>query len=237
MLPQFFATIDSSSAATVSAAGTHTSFLVITFVSLLSTVNPLGATSFFLSHPSTSSSVQLQRATAKKASYALLIALLLFSIAGETLFTLMGISVPAFQIAGGVFVFRVALDMLKGKHVRSRTLPEEQAEAYEEDDIAIIPLGLPLLAGPGSITMVIVLMAKANGWVEMSAVIGMILAVSLITYLILRNSSLFLRYLKPSGIRIMNRIMGLIIAAIAAQLLIDGICSLLPKMAAQWAQS
>ncbi|HMQ10679.1 MAG TPA: MarC family protein [Oligoflexia bacterium] len=217
-----------SSSANVSTEFVTFNFLIITISSLLSAVNPLGASMFFISHPSVLSSRVMQKKMAKKTGLSVFLILLLFSLGGELVFKLMGITLNAFQIAGGIFVFGVALDMLKGKHVRTKTLPEEQADALEEEDISIIPLAMPLLAGPASITMVIVLKAKAYNVYEVAAVYGSILFVSLLTYFALRYSHVLLRKIKPSGIRIVNRVMGLLIAAIAVQLVLDGVIKAFP---------
>lgn len=203
-------------------------FVIIAISSLLSAVNPLGASMFFVSHPSVLSSRIAQKKMAKKTGLSVFLILLLFSLGGELVFKLMGITLNAFQIAGGIFVFGVALDMLKGKHVRAKTLPEEQADALEEEDISIIPLAMPLLAGPAAITMVIVLKAKAYNVYEVVAVYGAIVFVSLLTYFALRYSHVLLKKIKPSGIRIVNRVMGLLIAAIAVQLVLDGVIKAFP---------
>ncbi|MCI5071810.1 MarC family protein [bacterium] len=204
-------------------------FVIITISSLLSAVNPLGASMFFVSHPHVSSSRLTQKLMAKKASLSVFVILLLFSICGELVFKLVGITLNAFQIAGGVFVFGVALDMLKGKHVRAKTLPEEQADALEEEDISIIPLAMPLLAGPAAITMVVVMKSKAYSAFEAGSVYFSIAFVSLFTYLVLRYSHILLKKIKPSGIRVVNRVMGLLIAAIAVQLVLNGLSQAFPE--------
>ena len=136
----------------------------------------------------------------------------------------------AFQIAGGIFVFMIGLEMLRGAHVRTRTLPEEQAEARTKEDISLIPLAIPLLAGPGAITMVIVLMGKAVGFWASAMVVFLISIVSLLSYGILRRSSMLIRLAGPSGVRVMNRVMGLILSAIAVQILINGLKGLAPEV-------
>jgi len=214
-------------------AAVTTQFLLITVASIFTIVNPLGATSLFLSHSSNLPKPDVHR-MARRASISCFLVLTLFAFTGKAIFDLMGITIPAFRIAGGILVFRIALDMLKGQNVRSRTLPEEQKEAQEKEDIAIMPLAVPLLAGPGAITTVIVLMTRAKTWEQTSLIIFSIFFVCVLTYFILSQSSLLLRLLGASGVRVMNRLLGLILAAISIQFVINGMKDLIPEFARIW---
>jgi multiple antibiotic resistance protein len=203
-------------------------FVLVTTVSLFTIVNPLGSTPLFASHVTHVAKKHRNR-IARRASMACALVLVLFAISGEWIMRLMGISIPALRIAGAALIFFLALDMIRGANIRSKTLPEEQKEAAEKNDISIIPLAVPLLAGPGSITTVIILMSRAETWPQMAVVVGSILFVGFLTYLILTGSHYFLRWIGPSGVRVMNRLMGLMLAAIAAQFVINGIKDLLPE--------
>ncbi len=204
--------------------------LFITLVSLFTTVNPVGASLILVGHPNLTEDKASLRRVARRASIASFLALTSFAIGGEFLFRMMGITIPAFQIAGGILVFSIALGMMKGANVRARTLPEEQEDAMHKEDISIIPLAIPLLSGPGSITLVIVLMAQSKDWMESAALIVSILVVSVATYFILSRAPRILRLMGPSGVRVMNRVMGLIVAAIAVQFLINGLIRLAPLL-------
>jgi multiple antibiotic resistance protein len=208
-------------------------FLLITIASIFTIINPLGATSLFLSHSTNLPKSDVHR-MARRASIACFLVLTLFAFTGQAIFHWMGITIPAFRIAGGILVFRIALDMLKGQNVRSRTLPEEQKEAQEKEDIAIMPLAVPLLAGPGAITTVIVLMTRAHTWRQTSVIVFSIFFVCFLTYIILSQSSLLLKVLGASGVRVMNRLLGLILAAISIQFVINGIKDLIPEFAKIW---
>lgn len=200
-------------------------FVSFSFLSLFTIMNPLGATAFFLSHPDISQSKDYRGKVAKRAAIACFIALTAFAVFGQLLFTLMGITITSFQIAGGIFIFLVAIDMLRGANVRAKTLPEERENALEKDDISIIPLAIPLLAGPGAITVIILTMTKAQGILQTLSVFGLIMVVCYITYWILVRSGYLIRLLGESGIRVMNRLMGLLIGAIAVEMFLSGIRS------------
>lgn len=201
---------------------------LVAFVSMFTIVNPVGATPFFVGHTESLNHDQ-RKAIARKASFAAALVLAFFAIFGTVLFRFMGISLPAFRIAGGFLVFSSAWGMLKGSNVRSRTLPEEQADAEHKDDISIIPLAIPLLSGPGAISTIMVLEAKAANAIEGTVVILAALLTSLATYFILINSSYLVKIIGPSGIRVMNRILGLLLSAISIQFVINGIKDLIPE--------
>ncbi|MFH1016938.1 MAG: MarC family protein [Pseudomonadota bacterium] len=210
--------------------GITTDFAAVTLVSLFTIVNPLGATGMFLGHTITTPPHDV-RSIARRASLACALVLIFFAVTGQWVFHVMGISIPAFRIAGGILVFGVSLNMLKGQNVRSRTLPEEQKDAAEKHDISIIPLAIPLLSGPGAITTVIVLMTRSKTFAQDAYVIVSILVISLATYFILVNSSILQRLVGASGVRVMNRLMGLLLAAISIQFIINGLKDLVPDFA------
>jgi multiple antibiotic resistance protein len=203
-------------------------FALVTTISLFTIVNPLGATPLFASHVAHISRKERFR-MARRASFTSALVLLVFAVTGERLLNLMGISIPALRIAGAALVFFVALGMMRGENIRSRTLPEEQKDAAEKHDISIIPVGVPLLSGPGAITTVIILMIHSKTWIQSGVVIASIVFVAVLTFFILSGSLYFLRWIGPSGVRVMNRLMGLILAAIAVQFVINGIKDLLPE--------
>jgi multiple antibiotic resistance protein len=204
-------------------------FIGMSFISLFTTLNPIGATAFFLSHPETFESEIYRKKIAKRAATAAFLILLIFAICGQLVFRIMGVTISSFQIAGGIFVFTVAMDMLKGRNVRSKTLPEERMEAAHKDDISITPLATPLLAGPGTITITILTMAKAATLVNKGFVLVILFLICLLTYWILFNSVKLLKYIGEGGVRVMNRVMGLFVASIAVQMFITGVMTVLAK--------
>jgi len=157
--------------------------------------------------------------------------LFVFSATGGLIFKLFGITLGAFRIAGGILLFLLALDMMRAQRSRVRTSPEEESEGAEREDVAIIPLGIPMLAGPGSIATVTVLMSRAGGsWPHVAIVVACILATGVLTFVLLRMAPLLERTLRQTGLNILNRIMGLILAAVAVQFVVSGIADVLPQI-------
>lgn len=205
------------------------SFIIVTFVSLFTIVNPLGAIPTFLMHAAGWTPEQLRK-NAFKSTLAMAIVLTFFAVTGNLLFDLMNITMPAFRIAGGIILFGVALQMTKGANQRRKLTDEDRKEAELREDITIVPLAIPLLAGPGSIGTVILLMSHKPGLVTTSVVFLSILATAVATYLIFINAKYLLDYLGASGVRVMTRLFGLLLAAISIEFIIDGIAMVLPVM-------
>lgn len=163
---------------------------------------------------------------ARMARYACLImavVLLSFAIAGPLIFRLLGITLPAFQIAGSIVLLLIALDMLKAQRSRVQETREDTEAAAAKVDIAITPLAIPMLAGPGAISTVILLRKQADGLVQEVAVCVAIGAVSALSYLILHASARGAEWLNPIVMRIATRIMGLLLAAVASQFMINAL--------------
>jgi multiple antibiotic resistance protein len=141
----------------------------------------------------------------------------MFAIGGEALLSYLGIGIPALQGAGGLLLLLIALDLLTGKGAT-------EPEAVEDVNIALVPLGTPLLAGPGAIAATIVFVRQSDGrMASYLALAAAILSVHLINYLVLRYSSLLIRLIKDSGIVLVAKIAGLLLAAIAVQLVADSV--------------
>ncbi|EWM13905.1 MarC family protein [Kutzneria sp. 744] len=140
-----------------------------------------------------------------------------FAIGGEAILSYLGIGIPALQGAGGLLLLLIALDLLAGKGA-------SQPEAVEDVNIALVPLGTPLLAGPGAIAATIVFVRQADGQIaSYLALAAAILTVHLINYLVLRYSGLVIRLIKDSGIVLLAKIAGLLLAAIAVQLVAESV--------------
>ncbi len=205
------------------------SFIIVTFVSIFTIVNPLGAIPTFLMHASAWEPAQLRK-NALRATATMAGVLIFFALTGNMLFDVMNITMPAFRIAGGIILFGVALNMTRGANQRRKLLKEEVADAESREDIVIVPLAIPLLAGPGSIGTVILLMSHNPGWVTTGTVMLSVLATAFVTFIIFINAKYLLRVLGTSGVRIMTRLFGLLLAAISIQFIINGITMVLPAM-------
>ena len=158
----------------------------------------------------------------KTAIITALIVLFIFGLVGNYIFMLFHITIPVFRIAGGLLLFRVAFNMLYGITPGTKTTPKEKEEAGEKDTIGIVPMGIPLLAGPGAISTV--MLYNSNGNIENIIVVFFsVVATLLITYVLLRNIDKIFNKLGRVGTHAISRIMGLILAAIAIQFLINGV--------------
>ena len=199
----------------------ETQFFIFCLTTLFTLINPIGIAPLLV--------VMTERFTknerikiAKKGSATALITLLLFAILGSLIFSFFGITIEAFQIMGGILFFRNGLRMLDAKVGRSRTTPAEQEESQESDDIAISPIGIPLIAGPGAITATM-LLSSQTPHIHSYLTIGLsILIVLAFVYIILRNGDFLMKVLGTSVMRIIQRLMGLILLVIAVQFVING---------------
>jgi len=202
-------------------------FAVFALSSLFAVIDPLGCIPFFSGLTARMPRRRRRRVLARALAVALAI-LLLFAGLGNTLLHLFGITLPAFRIAGGVIFFGIGLDMLQSRQRRWKT-GIESAHSYdhpdeaEEEDPSVTPLAIPLLAGPGSITTVMVLMAEAPGLPGRIVTLASVLVILLVTGLILVGGDAVMRRLGHTGLRVMEKLMGLMVTVIAVQLLLNGL--------------
>lgn len=188
-------------------------------------VDPFAATPAFLAM-----TIGYERARrkqmARRASITCLVILSVFATVGKYLFRLFGITLPAFKFAGGLLLLLVALDMLQARRSRTRETPEEQSDACEIEDVGIIPMGIPMLAGPGSISTVMVLVGQAPRWRDAIPVLVGIGITSLVCYIVLASADRVEAVLGEIGIRIVTRLMGLMLTAIAFQFFVSALVDL-----------
>lgn len=194
---------------------------VITFTSILFIVDPLAAVPAYLVITQDESAEQRRR-TALLACAGMAVILLVFTAAGSYIFRLFGITLPAFRIAGGLILWLVALDML---HAQRSTQEgrEELAEGQAKEEVALTPLAIPILAGPGAISTSMVLATQAKTIADLAAVYVSILITAVVSYVTLRLGARAVAVLGKTGIRVLTRIMGLLLAAIATQFILTGI--------------
>ena len=197
------------------------SYSILCFGSLVSIVDPFAAVPIFLALSGRAGPAE-RRATALRASITCFAVLTVFAVAGSFIFDFFGITIPAFKIAGGLILFVVGLEMMRAKRSDTRGTYEEQSEAEHKDDVGIIPLGVPLLSGPGAIATSMVLAGKATHVGERAAVHAAILAVAVVTFAVLSSANLMSRVLGRTGLNVIGRVMGLILAAVAVQFVLDG---------------
>ena len=196
-------------------------FALVTFTSVLFIVDPIAVVPTYLVITQGQTLAQ-RRVTARRACIAAVLLLVTFAAVGRAIFELFGITLPAFRIAGGLILWLVAMDMLHG----NRSTQEGTAEITEatvKDDVAITPLAMPMLAGPGAISTVMVLSGQARTMPQNVVVYGSILLALFIAWITLRAAEGLVLRMGQTGIRVLTRLMGLLLAAIAVQFVITGV--------------
>ena len=163
---------------------------------------------------------------ARKASLTAWVVLSAFAIAGTYIFKIFGITLAAFEIAGGVILLLIGLDMLQAKRSATQEVSSETEDAASKEDAGIVPLGIPMLAGPGSIAAVMVLVGQVQTPWQMAAILTAIFVTAAICYLVLGNSDRVASMLGDTGIRILVRVMGLLLVALAMQYFVNGMVDL-----------
>ncbi len=196
--------------------------LVLIFTSILFIVDPFAVIPTFLAMTVRDSPEQ-RRVLARRGAWTCAITLIAFAAGGSIIFKIFGITIGAFKIAGGVLIGLNALDMVQARRSQQRETPVETAEGIQKDDIGIMPLGVPMLAGPGAISTVMVLALGAKSTAATITVYVSIVLTAIITYVVLSAASMVERRLGQTGMRILTRLMGLVLAAIAVQFIVDGI--------------
>ncbi|MBZ4401823.1 MarC family protein [Myxococcus sp. MISCRS1] len=191
-------------------------------------VDPIGVVPLFLAMTAGDTKEKIRR-TAMRACLVACGLMTFFALFGTIIFKVFGVSLGAFRVAGGILLLITALDMLRARPSETRTTPTEEQEGVVKEDVAIVPLAIPLLSGPGAIATAMVLMARgnSNSMASTLPVLAAILLTFVFSYFILRASGLVQRVLRQSGVAIVERVMGLILAAIAVQFIADGAKELL----------
>ncbi|WP_456488491.1 MarC family protein [Caminibacter pacificus] len=192
-------------------------------ISLITILNPIAAAAIMLSLVKYSEIPQV----ARKTSMTVFIASLVTMFAGGYILKLFGINIPSIKAIGGVVLLIIALNMIQGKEVAPTNTTKEEHEAAENrDDVAIIPLAIPILFGPGVITTIIVLSEKSKTISEKIYLLCAIFLSSFIVFLTLRKADIISKFLGVNGLKIITRLMGLIIGAIAFLFLVGGVKAL-----------
>ena len=194
---------------------------IYAFTTIFVIVNPIEATLVYVSLTASLAPSERRRICRRSTLVAFAIAIL-FSVAGDAVLRLFGITVDSLRVAGGVLLFLVAMDMLRGVHQEKKVTQAELRDANQRDDISIFPLAIPLLTGPGAITTVVVLMGAAGNYAQKVLVLLAISFTFLATYMILKSSEYIDQVLGITGIMVMTRIMGLILGAVAVSFVATG---------------
>jgi multiple antibiotic resistance protein len=205
--------------------------LILTIIPLLAIVNPISAVPMYVALTADYTK-EYRSATLRRAIVAAFTLLVIFTLLGPLILRFFGITTQAFRIAGGIIFFSIGWDMLQAKRSRVKTTREEERASSVKEDIAIVPLAIPTLAGPGAITTVIALNGQANGdLVRQAAVYIAIVVVLLLCWATLTAAPLLTRRMSTTSMNVMTRIMGLLVTVIGAQFVIDGISQIVVGMA------
>ena len=198
-------------------------FAITAFVSILFLVDPPGTIPAFMALTGNFTPAR-QRKTALVAAIVASLALMGFAAVGKLLFQALGLTLPAFQIAGGIILFLTAIDMIRSEHVDEKSEEMKDAEAeLPVSEIAITPLAIPFLAGPAAMSTVTVLMSQAKDSIEASFVYLAIALTGIISYICLRLAGPIQRRLGKIGIHVLGRVLGLVLAGIAVQFVLNGL--------------
>ena len=200
-------------------------FFILAFSSLFTLVNPIGLSPVFLSMVEHCNDNE-KRQIALKGVFTALVVLIIFTFLGRLVFSFFGITVSGFKIAGGgILFFRTGIQMLESRVPRTRSTPKEETEAETKEDMAYTPIGIPLIAGPGAISSVMIFSSETDHWEYKLVLLGVISLVMGLTYIIFQMADNLTQRFGTIGLRITQRIMGLILMVIAVQFVIDGTTS------------
>ena len=210
--------------------GPLVSLFISAFVTLFVVLDPPGCVPIF-SSLTNGASVAHRRSMALRSTAIAGAVLVAFALGGEAFLTALGISLAAFKIAGGVMVFLIAIDMVFEKRTERRENRAEEvksaaaaaAKPMEAEDISVFPMAIPMLAGPGSIAAIMLLTARSDGWAETAVVMGALVAVMAITLVSLLLAGPLMRLMGVKFEGALTRLLGVVLAALAAQFVVDGI--------------
>jgi multiple antibiotic resistance protein len=204
-------------------AGDILNFALLAFSSIIIIVNPFTATLTFVSLTEHLDPLERKKVARDSTRYSVII-LLIFALLGAIILQLFGISLEAFRIAGGILLFGIGMEMIYAKTSRTKLTATEKYESMEAEDVAIIPLAFPMITGPGAITTTLVLMNETGGLpVDIGIVILAIVTSLVITYLMMINSDKIVARIGQREYRAINRLMGMLLIAIAVQFVITGV--------------
>ena len=199
------------------------------FTALVVIVDPFMAIPILLSLTH-SHSVEERNNIVRVAAITVALVLLVSAFAGETLLGWMGTSLASFRVGGGIVLFLMALAMLQAEVGSVRATPDETSNLANHSSVAIVPLAIPLLAGPGAISTVIIGMHRSSAPYHWVGVVGVIILASLTLWLVMRSAEPIAKRLGDTGLNIFNRVFGLILAAIAVEVIANGLKQLFPVL-------
>ncbi len=199
------------------------------FMALMVIVNPVSAVPLFVSMTARNS-VEEKKNIARIASISVAVVLILATIIGEPILLLFGITIASFKVGGAILILLMAISMMHALPSRESQTPEEAREAESKENIAVVPLAIPLLSGPGAISTTIIYATERSSLAHLAAIIVCCLLVSFVTWLALRVATPASKWLGETGVNIAIRLMGLLLAAVAVEIFTSGLLELLPGL-------
>ncbi|MEI5997591.1 NAAT family transporter [Paraburkholderia bengalensis] len=203
--------------------------IIKSFISLLALINPVGAIPFFLSLTQ-QQSIAEQRRTIRIASISVFCVIAVSTLIGQQIIRFFGISIGALEVGGGIIMLLMSISMLNAQVGNARSTPEERHEAEMKDNIAVVPLAIPLLTGPGSISTVLVYSASYPHWYERISLIAIGAVIAALCFGSLSLAEPIARWVGRTGINIGTRLMGLMLSALAVEFIVNGLKALLPNL-------
>ncbi|MCL1090953.1 YchE family NAAT transporter [Shewanella profunda] len=199
------------------------------FLGLVAIINPIGLLPVFVSLTSHQTEAE-RNYTGKVANFAVVVILLVTIIAGQHILNMFSISLSAFRIAGGSLIAIIAMSMLQGKLGEVKRNQEEDRESSAMESVAVVPLALPLMAGPGAISSVIVFAAEHNSVSNIIAMFITVIVFGLVSFALFRMASIIYKILGKTGINVITRLMGLLMLSIGIEVIAAGIKGLFPQL-------
>ena len=199
------------------------------FVAMMVIVNPLGIMPVFVALTANTAEWERKK-IARIASISVLIVLLVSALLGERVLELFGISIASFKVGGAILVMMAALSMMQAMPARDKQTPEEAKEAEDKASIAVVPLAIPLLAGPGAMSTIIIYASEKKSFTHLAVVCLVSVGIALVTWVALRVASKVGARMSKTTINVATRIMGLLLAALAVEIFAGGIVELIPAL-------
>jgi len=199
------------------------------FVAMIVIVNPVGIMPVFVAMTAHTSQDERKK-IARIASISVFIVLLISAVLGERVLEMFGISIASFKVGGAILVMTAALSMMQAMPTRDKQTPEEAKEAEDKASIAVVPLAIPLLAGPGAMSTIIIYASEKKTFLHIGAVCLVVLGIAIATWLALRIATKVGSRMSKTTVNVATRIMGLLLAALAVEIFAGGIVELIPAL-------
>lgn len=199
------------------------------FIAVMVIIDPIGAIPIFLSLTGQQQNAE-RRHTARIAAFAMAVVLVITCIFGETILKFFGISMASFRVAGGILLLFLGIAMMHARQSTSKHTPEEDKEAEGKESIAVVPMAMPLLAGPGAISTLIIYSQEAPGWEHKGILIGSCIVAAIVLWITMLVAIPLSKWLGRTGINIATRVMGLILTAISVEFIATGLSQLFPGL-------